>query len=169
MEGVRIRPETDADHTAVAEVTAAAFGKEDEARLVDAIRASAEYVPALTLVAEDDGRIVGHVMYSYSSLEGSETRLLQLSPLSVAPDRQGEGIGAALTRESLRLADERREPLVLVLGHPTYYPRFGFRRASTLGLDAPNPEWPDEAFMAVPLTAYDAALRGRVQFAPAFA
>jgi putative acetyltransferase len=168
MEGVRIRPETDADHTAVAEVTAAAFGKEDEARLVDAIRASAEYVPALTLVAEDDGRIVGHVMYSYSALEGSEIRLLQLSPLSVAPDRQGEGIGAALTRESLRLADERREPLVLVLGHPTYYPRFGFRRASTLGLDAPNPEWPDEAFMAVPLSAYDSKIRGRVSFAPPF-
>jgi putative acetyltransferase len=168
MDGVRIRPETDADHTAVREVTAAAFGREDEARLVDTIRASAEYVPALTLVAEDDGRIVGHVMYSYSALEGSETRLLQLSPLSVAPDRQGGGIGAALTRESLRLADERGEPLVLVLGHPTYYPRFGFRQASTLGLQAPNPEWPDEAFMAVPLTGYNASLRGRVAFAPAF-
>jgi len=165
---VRIRPETPADHDAVADVTAAAFGKQDEARLVEAIRASEEYVPELTLLAEDDGRIVGHVMYSYSALEGSDTRLLQLSPLSVAPDRQGEGIGAALTRESLRLADERGEPLVLVLGHPTYYPRFGFRPASTLGLLAPNPEWPDEAFMAVPLTAYDAGLRGRVAFAPAF-
>jgi putative acetyltransferase len=55
-----------------------------------------------------------------------------------------------------------------VLGHPTYYPRFGFRRASTLGLQAPNPEWPDEAFMAAPLGAYDPSLRGRVTFAPAF-
>jgi putative acetyltransferase len=165
---VKIRPEAEADHEAVAEVTAAAFGQDDEARLVEAIRASAEYVPELTLVAEDEGRIVGHVMYSYSALEGSDARLLQLSPLSVVPDRQGEGIGTALTRESLRLADERREPLVLVLGHPTYYPRFGFRRASTLGLQAPNPEWPDEAFMAAPLGAYDPSLRGRVTFAPAF-
>lgn len=165
---MRIRPETAADHEAVADVTAAAFGKQDEARLVDAIRASAEFVPELTLVAEEDGRILGHVMYSYSALEGSDTRLLQLSPLSVAPDRQNEGIGAALTRESLRLADERGEPLVLVLGHPTYYPRFGFRPASTLGLLAPNPEWPDEAFMAAPLTAYDPSLRGRVTFAPPF-
>jgi putative acetyltransferase len=163
-----IRPETPRDYDAVAEVTAAAFGKQDEARLVEAIRASPEYVPELTLVAEDDGRIVGHVMFSYSRLEGSETQLLQLSPLSVAPDRQRTGIGSALTREALRLADERGEPLVLVLGHPTYYPGFGFRRASTLGLLAPNPEWPDEAFMAVPLTAYDPALRGRVTFAPAF-
>jgi putative acetyltransferase len=165
---MNIRPEAKEDYEAVAEVTAAAFGQDDEARLVEAIRASAEYVPELSLVAEDEGRIVGHVMYSYSTLEGSDARLLQLSPLSVVPDRQGEGIGAALTRESLRLADERGEPLVLVLGHPTYYPRFGFRRASTLGLEAPNPDWPDEAFMAAPLGAYDPSLRGRVTFAPAF-
>jgi putative acetyltransferase len=165
---MNIRPEAKEDYEAVAEVTAAAFGQDDEARLVEAIRASAEYVPELSLVAEDEGRIVGHVMYSYSTLEGSDARLLQLSPLSVVPDRQGEGIGAALTRESLRLAEERGEPLVLVLGHPTYYPRFGFRRASTLGLEAPNPDWPDEAFMAAPLGAYDPSLRGRVTFAPAF-
>jgi putative acetyltransferase len=164
---MELRAERDADHAAIAAVTAAAFGQEDEARLVEAIRASDEYVPELTLVAEDEGRVVGHVMFSYSLLDGSEARLLQLSPLSVAPDRQGEGIGSALTRESLRLADERGEPLVLVLGHPTYYPRFGFRRASTLGLLAPNPEW-DEAFMAAPLSAYDPSLRGRVAFAPPF-
>jgi predicted N-acetyltransferase YhbS len=165
---MELRPETEADHAAVANVTAAAFGEPKNASLLEAIRASAEFVPELTLVAEDGGRIVGHVMYSYSALEGSAVQLLQLSPLSVVPDRQGEGIGAELTRESLRLADERGEPLVLVLGHPTYYPRFGFRPASTLGLLAPNPEWPDEAFMAVPLTAYDPSLRGRVTFAPPF-
>jgi len=99
---VRIRAKTEADHDAVAEVTAAAVGKQDEARLVEAIRASEEFVPQLTRVAEDEGRIVGHVMYSYSTLDGSDARLLQLSPLSVAPDRQGEGIGSTLTRESLR-------------------------------------------------------------------
>lgn len=165
---MRLRAETEADYEAVAEVTAAAFGKQDEARLVEAIRASEEYVPELTLVAEEKGRIVGHVMFSYSLLDGSHTRLLQLSPLSVAPDRQNRGVGSALTREALRLADERGEPLVLVLGHPNYYPRFGFRPASTLGLEAPDPSWSDEAFMAVPLSAYDASLRGRVTFAPPF-
>ena len=165
---MKIRCETEADFAAVGEVAAAAFGQPDEARLVEAIRACDEFVPELTLVAVEDGRIVGHVMFSYSALEGSDTGLLQLSPLSVAPDRQNSGIGAALTREALRLADERGEPLVLVLGHPEYYPRFGFRPASTLGLEAPNPDWPDEAFMAVPLTAYDPALRGRVTFAPPF-
>jgi putative acetyltransferase len=165
---LRIRREIEADFPAIAEVTEAAFGQPDEARLVEAIRSCDEFVPELTLVAEEDGRIVGHVMFSYSAVEGSDARLLQLSPLSVAPDRQGEGIGAALTRKALRLADERGEPLVLVLGHPTYYPRFGFRPASTFGLAAPNPEWPDEAFMAVPLTAYNPSIRGRVRFAPPF-
>jgi putative acetyltransferase len=164
---MEIRPETEADHAAVAAVTAAAFGQQDEARLVEAIRASDEWVPDLTLVAEDDGRIAGHVMYSYSALEGSDTPLLQLSPLSVVPARQNQGIGAALTRESLLLAEERGEPLVLVLGHPTYYPRFGFRPASELGLLPPNPEW-EPAFMAAPLSAYDPLLRGRVTFAPPF-
>jgi putative acetyltransferase len=164
---MQIRPETEADYDAIAKVTAAAFGQQDEARLVEAIRASEEFLPELTLVAEDDERIVGHVMYSYSALEGSDAQLLQLSPLSVAPDRQGQGIGAALTRESLRLAEARGEPLVLVLGHPAYYPRFGFRPASTLGLLPPDPDW-SEAFMAVPLSAYDPSLRGRVTFAPPF-
>ena len=164
---MEIRPEADADHAAVAAVTAAAFGRQDEARLVDAIRACDDWVPELTLVAEDGGDIVGHVMYSYSALEGSDTPLLQLSPLSVLPARQNQGIGAALTRESLRLADERGEPLVVVLGHPTYYPRFGFRPASELGLLPANPEW-GPAFMAAPLSAYDASLRGRVTFAPPF-
>jgi putative acetyltransferase len=88
--------------------------------------------------------------------------------MSVAPDRQRTGIGSALVNEALRRADERGEPLVLVLGHPGYYPRFGFGRASTLGITPPDPEIRDEVFMAIPLRAYDPALRGRVTFPPAF-
>ncbi len=164
---MRIRAETEGDRRAIADVTTAAFGQEDEARLVEAIRACDEFVPELSLVAEENGRIVGHIMFSYSALEGSDTRLLQLSPLSVAPDRQGHGIGSALIRKALRLADEQGEPLVLVLGHTTYYPRFGFRPASTLGLQPPNPDW-EAAFMVVPLKAYDPSLRGSVTFAPPF-
>ena len=67
-------------------------------------------------------------------------------------------------RKALRLADKRGEPLVVVLGHPTYYPRFGFRPASSLGIEPPDPSMPDEAFMVVPLGAYDSTLRGRVTF-----
>jgi putative acetyltransferase len=108
-------------------------------------------------------------MLSYVGLDGDPRRVLELGPLSVAPGHQGRGIGDALTREALRLADERGEPLVLVLGHPTYYPRFGVRPAAELGITPPDPVAQAEAFMAIPLRAYDPTLRGRVVFPPAFA
>jgi len=86
----------------------------------------------------------------------------------VAPHRQRKGIGSALVREALRLADGRGEPLVLVLGHPSYYPRFGFRPASEIGIRPPDPEIPDAAFMAAELRSYDPKLHGRVLFPPAY-
>jgi putative acetyltransferase len=163
-----LRAERPEDHDAIATVTAAAFGKPREARLVETIRASDRVVPELSLVAEQAGEIVGHVMLSYVDLEGSARRLLELAPMSVAPGRQRRGIGSALVREALRRAEERREPLVLVLGHPSYYPRFGFRLAAELGLTPPDPSIPSEAFMVLALRDYDPTLRGRVVFPPAF-
>ncbi len=168
MPDLSIRAETAADRAAIARVTSAAFERELEARMVDAIRASEGFVAELSLVAELETEIVGHAMLSYVGLAGLSRRLLELGPLSVAPDHQRQGIGEALTREGLRLADERGEPLVLVLGHPTYYPRFGFRPAAELGLAPPEPDAQAEAFMAIPLRAYDPAIRGRVVFPPAF-
>jgi putative acetyltransferase len=163
-----IRAETREDYAQVADVTTSAFGEEREARMVEAIRDSDGYVPDLSLVAELDGRIVGHVLLSYVGLAGNSRRLLELGPISVAPEHQGSGIGTALIREALRRADELGEPLVLVLGHAGYYPRFGFRAASELGISPPDPKIPDEAFMAIPLANNDPTLRGRVVFPPAF-
>ena len=140
-------------------MTDAAFAGEETA-----LRVVRELEPEISLVYEDDGAIVGHVMLT--RMEMGEYRPFQLSPLSVAPSHQNRGIGSALTREALRLADEGREPLVLVLGHPTYYPRFGFEAAAPLGLDAPRDF--GDAWMAVKLTAYDPGVRGRVVFPPAF-
>jgi putative acetyltransferase len=136
--------------------------------MVDEIRRSAGYVPELSFVAEANGTVVGHTMLSYVGLDGSPRRLLELAPMAVHPDHQRRGIGSALARAALAAADERGEPLVLVLGHPTYYPRFGFRPASELGLAPPSAEIPDEAFMTVPLKRYDESIRGRVVFPPAF-
>jgi putative acetyltransferase len=136
--------------------------------MVEAIRRSDGYVPELSLVAELEGRIVGHLMLSYVGLAGDERRVLELGPMSVTPERQREGIGSALVREALRLAEERGEPLVLVLGHATHYPRFGLRPAAELGISPPDPSMSDEFFMAVPLLAYDATLRGRAVFPAAF-
>jgi putative acetyltransferase len=166
---VRIRAESRDDWAAIAAVTEAAFGSARESRMIDAIRASDGFVPELSLVAEDDGELVGHVLLSYVELEGASRRLLELGPISVLPARQQAGIGSRLVREALRIADARGEPLVLVLGHPGYYPRFGFQPASELGITPPDPEIPNDAFMATPLHAYDPALRGRVIFPPAYA
>jgi putative acetyltransferase len=164
-----IRAETPQDERRIAEVTTQAFGKEREARIVEEIRGSDNYVAELSLVAELDGEIVGHVLLSYVGLTGRERRVLELGPISVAPEYQGTGIGSALVREALRRADDRGEPLVLVLGHADYYPRFGFRPARELGITPPDPTIPDEVFLAIPLRAYDRALNGRVIFPPAFA
>jgi putative acetyltransferase len=147
------------DHAAIVALTDAAFGGEEAA-----LRVVREVDPEISLVYEEDGAIVGHVMLS--RMEMGEHRPFQLSPLSVAPSHQNRGIGSALTREALRLADEAGEPLVLVLGHPTYYPRFGFEPASPLGLESPR-EF-GAAWMAVKLAAYDPAIRGEVVFPPAF-
>jgi putative acetyltransferase len=166
---LRIRAETHLDRDGIAAVTRAAFGKEREVRMVEAIRASAGFVPDLSLVAEEDGLIVGHVLLSYVELAATGRRLLELGPISVLPDRQRRGVGSALVRKALRLADVRGEPLVLVLGHPAYYPRFGFRPASELGIAPPDPSIRNDAFMAIALRAYAPAIRGRVRFPSAYA
>jgi putative acetyltransferase len=152
----RARPE---DHEAIVAVTAAAFDNEETA-----LRIVRELAPAISLVYEVDGEIVGHVMLS--RMEMGEHRPLQLSPLSVSPAHQNRGIGSALTREALRLADEAGEPLVLVVGHPTYYPRFGFEPAAPLGLQAPADY--GAAWMVARLAAYDPSMRGTVTFPAAF-
>jgi putative acetyltransferase len=162
-----VRPETPADFGEIAAVVEAAFGKTNEVAIIQAIRDSDGYVPELALVAEDEGRVVGHTMLSRVGLEGGNRRLLQLAPMAVVPDRQNEGVGFALGEMALEKADRQGEPLVLVLGHPQYYPRFGFRPASQLGLYPPHPKIPDEAFMTVPLCAYDRPIRGRILWPPA--
>ena len=171
---MRIRSETDADHGVIDDIVAAAFGQPDEAALVRRLRSDADrYVPDLALVAEDDsGRVIGHVMLTYVDLvaaDGSTSRVLELAPLAVAPDVQRTGAGAALTREALRRADELGEPMVLVLGHPSYYPRHGFEPATDHGIHAPDPAMAP-AFFVARLSAFEAqSRRGTVDFGPAFA
>jgi predicted N-acetyltransferase YhbS len=101
-----------------------------------------------------------------SRMRMGEHRPLQLSPVSVHPDRQRQGIGGALVREALQQADEAGEPFVVVLGHPEYYPRFGFVPATPLGVLAEHDY--GDAWMLARLSAWDASLRGTVEFPPAF-
>jgi putative acetyltransferase len=165
---VIVRAERAEDHEAIAAVVEAAFRSPDVARLVESFRASAGYLPELALVADDDGEVVGHVMFTRAELLDG-TSILMLSPLAVRPDRQRTGIGTALVREGLRISAERAEPLVIVEGDPRYYSRFGFVAASELGLERPYETIPEAAFQAVRLPAYVERARGGVVYPPPLA
>jgi len=167
--GVLVRAEEPRQFAAIARVVEAAFGKPDEARLVAELRETGGYIPALALVAETGAEVVGHVMFTHVTLRGDRDRaVLALAPVAVRPGEQRAGIGKALIREGLRIADELGEPLVVVLGHPAYYPKFGFSSARAMGVRPPSDEMPDAAFMALPLRAYDKSYRGTVIYPPAF-
>jgi putative acetyltransferase len=167
----QIRP---ADHEAVAHVVGAAFVDHPEVRdLPRLIRESRQYVAELELVARLDGTVVGHTMVSRAAVvetDGTRHGVLTLSPLSVAPEHQRQGIGGALVCEALARAERSDAPLVLLEGSPAFYPRFGFEDARPQGITFDLPDWaPPEAGMVYLLRRYDPAVRSRVDYPPAFA
>jgi putative acetyltransferase len=170
-ESVVIRPEREADHPVIAEVVRAAFVKhpDEVALFVERIRASEHFIPELALVAEDSSGVIGHVMLSWVGVEGgSRSRILNLTPMSVRPDRQRIGVGSRLIRDALDRAEAAGEPAVMVEGISEYYPRFGFERASALGFIAPHSTIPDDAFMVKRLPGYSSDLAGRITYPAAF-
>lgn len=163
---VTIRPEREVDASAIQAVNEAAFGASDEANLVDALRR--EGFVLLSLVAEAEGRIVGHVLFSRMWIAGATGRLdaVALAPIAVVPERQRQGIGGQLIHRGLEMLRERGERIVVVLGHPDYYPRFGFSSERALALDSP---FPRDAFMALELApgALE-GVAGAVKYPPPF-
>jgi putative acetyltransferase len=161
-----IRPEQPHDWSAIHALEATAFPSPAEADLVDALRAATELV---SLVADDGGAIVGHVSFSPVTLDGNPAlRLMGLGPMAVAPARQRGGIGVALVREGLAACLRDGVVGVVVLGHPAYYPRFGFVPASRFGIRSEY-DAPDDAFMAMELIPGAlAAARGTVRYHAAF-
>jgi putative acetyltransferase len=166
-----IRPERDADHAAIAAVVRAAFARhpDEVALFVERIRASEQFIPELALVAEDVSGVIAHVMLSWVGIEGgSRDKILNLTPMSVRPDRQRIGIGTRLIWDALGRAEQAGEPAVMVEGIPGYYPRFGFEPATALGFIPPNPDIPAEAFMVKRLRGYSPGLAGRIVYTDAF-
>ena len=161
-----VRSELPGDREAVLRVNELAFGGTTEADIVDALRGSEAWLPELSLVAEDDAGIVGHALFSLVRIDGGP-ELLSLGPMAVLPDRQRAGVGSALVRQGLERARSTEYPLVVVLGHPDYYPRFGFRPARPYGIETPY-DAPDEAWMVLPLPAYDKRVRGIVLYPSAW-
>jgi len=145
-----IREERPEDAEAVHAVLAAVFGREAEARLVERLRASGKIIFAL--VAEEKGRVLGHMVLSRIAIKsgGSEVPVLALAPLAVMPAFQRLGIGSALVSAGLERRRMEGHARVLVVGDPLYYGRFGFVPASRFGLKCPFPV-PEEAFMAIEL------------------
>ncbi|MGH2934456.1 MAG: GNAT family N-acetyltransferase [Gaiellaceae bacterium] len=165
-----IRLAVEEDWPAIVEVHREAFGDEGDrvARLAAELHESEWYEPELSFVAEEDARIVGHVMNTWNWIEGSRARVLQLSPLGVLPAFQGRGHGSALVRASLDAVRARREPLLLVEGNPKYYDRFGFVRADELGLLPPPEALYDGAFQVAMLDPGAELPQGRVVYSPPF-
>ena len=170
---VQIRPERPEDYAAVDEVNRVAFGQEAESILVEKIRRSPDFIPELSLVAVHDGRVVGHILFSLIRVRiqnrpDQERPVLSLAPMAVNPEFQNRGIGSALVRRGLEIARDLAHKAVIVVGHPDYYPRFGFSPARAKGLEAPFPV-PDEAFMALELEPHGLdGLRGTLVYPPAF-
>jgi len=165
-----IRSERREDSEAIHEVNRLAFGQEDEALLVRRIRNSSYFIPDLSLVASQKGQIVGHILFSMISIEGQHGKkcVLSLAPMAVHPEFQNQGIGSKLVREGLKRCRNLGHKIVIVIGHPDYYPRFGFVPAREKGLEAPFPV-PDEAFMVLELAPKAlAGIKGTATYPPEF-
>jgi putative acetyltransferase len=159
---ITIRPETATDHEAIRQVNLLAFGQEAEGELVDMLREQG-YV-RLSLVAERDSKIVGHILFSAIQIGAEDA--LALAPMAVVPDHQRRGIGSALIQTGLEQCRQAGHRIVIVLGHPDYYPRFGFLPELAAPLKS---KYAGEAFMALELVpgALD-GVTGEVKYPPPF-
>jgi putative acetyltransferase len=167
---VQIRAERNEDHHAIRQINDEAFKGNNESRLVDAIRNSEQFVPELSLVAEEEGLMVGHILFSMVSIKSQdkEVQTLALAPMAVAPDYQNKGVGSMLVEEGLKRAREQGFEHAVVLGHPEFYPKFGFVPAVTKGIESPFPV-PDEVFMAFEIIEGSlAGIYGKVVYPPSF-
>jgi putative acetyltransferase len=169
---MELREEQPGDAEAVRNVQRRAFGDHGAAvaELVGTLREGLTAGEGLALVAEVDGQVAGHVMFTRSLLDAPR-RLVEvqvLSPLGVLPGRQRQGIGSALVRHGLKIMAERAVPLVFLEGSPAYYPRFGFVPGGTLGFRKPSLRIPDAGFQVATLPAYEPWMTGTLVYAEAF-
>jgi putative acetyltransferase len=165
---LKIRPEEPSDAPAVWAVNRAAFATSAEADLVDVLRAQAS--PFISLVAEDADSVIGHISFSPVTLTAyPHLALMGLAPMAVLPERQRRGIGSALVTAGLDRCRNLHSAAVVVVGHPAFYPRFGFVPASRYGLGCEY-DVPDEVFMALELEPGSLAGKsGTIRYHEAFA
>ncbi len=153
-EQITLRQETKDDFKAVFQVNQIAFGQDDEAKLVDALRNNPTvFVPDLSIVATNNNKIVGHILFTKINIKDDNGNLhesLGLAPMAVSPELQKSGIGGQLIRKGFEVAKELGFKSVIVLGHEHYYPKFGFAPADKWNIKAPF-DVPSNVFMAMEL------------------
>lgn len=149
---IKVREEAPEDYRDITEINDLAFGRKQEGQLIVNLRNRPEFIKELSLVACSGKRSVGHILFFpiTISAKGSEFETLSLGPMSVLPDFQKKGVGGALVINGMKKAEKMGFKSIVVLGHPGYYPKFGFSRSSAWRIKAPF-DTPDEAMMAIEL------------------
>ena len=169
---VSIHLETPGDEPGVRRVHEAAFAGPEEADIVDRIRREAPDGWQSLVAVDARGATVGHLLLSPCPVEDDAgdlvAEVLALGPIAVLPGVQLRGVGSALMATAISLAVARAAPAIVLLGHASYYPRFGFQPARGLGLLPPAEAWPDDAWMARLLPAWAESCRGTVRYPEAF-
>jgi putative acetyltransferase len=167
---MRIRAELPGDHEAVLDVNRRAFGASGD-KVADLVAALQRADPErLSLVAEEAGRVVGHILATHTLLDAPRRQVAVqvLSPLAVAPERQRRGLGSALVRQCADLLDQRGVPLLWLEGDPAYYARLGFRPGGDRGFRKPSLRIPDPAFQVMTLSAYEPWMTGTLVYSAPF-
>lgn len=168
---VNIRPEWPTDADSVFRLHYEAFGgREEEPEMAERVRASEGYIPELSLIAtEKNGSLIGHALFSKAEVVNEDLRyeVIVLGPIAVEPSHQKQGIGGLLIREGLRLAAEHGYSHVFLIGHPSYYPKFGFEPARPRGFDLKQFDVPNEVFM-VNILCQNAEIKGELRYPQAF-
>ena len=149
---VNIRKERKNDYNQIRKINDLAFGQENEGKMIESLRKTSDYNASLSLVAEIKEKIVGHILFYPVKIKNEEKEyiVLSLAPLAVRPENQNMGIGSKLVKKGIEIAKETDFGIILVVGHPKYYPRFGFKPASNWDIKLPI-EAPDDAVLVLEL------------------
>lgn len=149
---ITLRYENSRDYKNITRINDLAFGQKNEGILIEHLRKNRDFLPELSIVAEKDGIIIGHILFFPIQIKSKDNsyKSVSLAPMAVLPEYQNQGIGGRLIRYGLEKCRGKGYQSVIVLGHPEYYPRFGFEKASKWDIRPPF-EAPDEAFMAIEL------------------